>query len=258
MAEQIKTNRGIVKFFLLGLITFGIYTLVFWHHYARDINIICEDDGGKTQGLGIMLLLSLVTLGIYFFVWKCMAQNRLRNYLMMNGQLPPQKGGVVICWELLGLLIAAGPVIAQYIICKTINQAAFVYNRLHMGMATAPSGAYLTDARSTPAARAAYTAPEVREVYAAPKAHRARETEWSAPVDSAPVAAHDVGYEERYSITPKPEAAAEPWRDYSPAAADSTEAYGSAFVNLTAARLPTKEVSDPPSKNPLLHKGGEL
>ena len=44
---QLKTNRGLVKLILLSMITFGIYGLVVWCSLSNDINTIASRYDGK-------------------------------------------------------------------------------------------------------------------------------------------------------------------------------------------------------------------
>lgn len=44
---QLKTNKSLVKFILLSLITFGIYGIVILSSVSNDINIIASRYDGK-------------------------------------------------------------------------------------------------------------------------------------------------------------------------------------------------------------------
>ena len=46
---QLKTNRGLVKYILLSLITFGIYGLVVMSAVSTDINTIATRYDGKRR-----------------------------------------------------------------------------------------------------------------------------------------------------------------------------------------------------------------
>ena len=47
---MLKTNRGLVKYVLLSLITFGIYGIVAFSSISTDINLIATKyDGKKTM-----------------------------------------------------------------------------------------------------------------------------------------------------------------------------------------------------------------
>lgn len=69
---QLKTNKSLVKFILLSLITFGIYGIVVMSSVSNDINVIASRyDGKKTMHYCLLLfLVGPVTLGIADLVWN--------------------------------------------------------------------------------------------------------------------------------------------------------------------------------------------
>lgn len=53
---QLKTDRGLLKFLLLSLITCGIYSIVFFSSLSNDINVIVSRyDGRKTMYFALLL-----------------------------------------------------------------------------------------------------------------------------------------------------------------------------------------------------------
>jgi hypothetical protein len=54
-------KRSLVGVILLSIITLGIYGLYWIHKLAKDVNAICAGDGKKTGGLLKCLLLGLIT-----------------------------------------------------------------------------------------------------------------------------------------------------------------------------------------------------
>ena len=82
-AGQLKTNRGLLKFILLNIITLGIYSLVIFSGISSDINVIASRYDGK-QTMHFCLLFFLVgpiTLGIADIVWFHRISNRIGNEL---------------------------------------------------------------------------------------------------------------------------------------------------------------------------------
>ena len=53
-----KTNRGLLKYILLTIITCGIYAIYFEYAFARDMNIVCAGDGKKTRGVLAQIIFS--------------------------------------------------------------------------------------------------------------------------------------------------------------------------------------------------------
>jgi len=54
---QMATNRGIGKIILLSIVTVGIYGLVFLYGISRDINIIASRYDGKTTMNAVIVIL---------------------------------------------------------------------------------------------------------------------------------------------------------------------------------------------------------
>lgn len=124
-----QTNRSLIKYILLSILTLGIYSLYFWHKYVQDVNTTCSGDGKNTNGILVMILLIILTLGIYSFVWTCGMQNRLRDQAGRLGCGPIKGGGTVLLWEIFGsLLFGLGPFVATYIQISSMNTVAYAYN----------------------------------------------------------------------------------------------------------------------------------
>ncbi len=125
----IKTNRSILVYILLNLITCGIYGCYFLYSIARDLNTMCEGDGKKTQGLLVFILLSVVTCDIYSFIWYYGFANRLSDNAPRYGLHFSENGTTVLMWMLFGILLCGiGPFIGLNIIIKNMNAMATVYN----------------------------------------------------------------------------------------------------------------------------------
>lgn len=79
MKERMTTERSFWKLLILSTLTFGIYELWYLHRIAKDVNIMCEEDGKHSPGVLVMLLLSLVTCGVYGMLWWCNMHDRMRS-----------------------------------------------------------------------------------------------------------------------------------------------------------------------------------
>ena len=80
---QRKTNKSLVKYILLSLITFGIYGLVVMSSVSNDINIVASRyDGKKTMHFCLLFfLISPITFGIASLVWFHKISGRIGNNL---------------------------------------------------------------------------------------------------------------------------------------------------------------------------------
>ena len=122
-------KRGLVKLVILSIVTIGIYGLFWIHKLAKDVNVICEGDGKKTSGLLKFFLLSLITIGIYSIVWVYMLGDRLQDNAQKYNLTFKESGGIITIWLLLGTFIIVGPFIALHIIIKNTNALAEEYNK---------------------------------------------------------------------------------------------------------------------------------
>lgn len=125
-----KTNRSIWGYFLLSLITCGIYGYVFIYNLASDVNDLCEDDGEHTSGLLAFILLGCVTCGIYSIIWWYKLANRLQANSRRYNVSIQENGTTFLVWTLFGSMICGiGPFIALNFILKNINKLSVAYNQ---------------------------------------------------------------------------------------------------------------------------------
>lgn len=126
----LKTNRGLLGYILLSIITCGIYSYYFIYTVARDVNVACAGDGKSTGGLLKFILLSIITCGIYSWWWEYSLGNRLAENAPRYGMSFSENGTTVLMWILFGwLLCGIGPFIAMNIIIKNTNSICMAYNR---------------------------------------------------------------------------------------------------------------------------------
>ncbi len=129
-AVQLKTNRGLLKYILLGLITFGIYPLVVMSGISSDINMIASKyDGKKTMHFCLLaFIFSWLTFGIAPIVWYHRISARIGNELARRGIGYKFGAGSFWGWNVLGSLIGVGPFIYLHKLCKAMNKLAADYN----------------------------------------------------------------------------------------------------------------------------------
>lgn len=125
----IKTDRGVIGWLLLSIVTCGIYSYYFLYCLARDINVMCQDDGDSTPGLAAFILLSFVTCGFYALYWYYKIGNRLQANAPRYGLMFQENGTTVLMWQIVGaLLCGLGTIFAMNIIIKNTNAMATAYN----------------------------------------------------------------------------------------------------------------------------------
>ena len=129
---RLKTDRSLVVFILLNIVTCGIYSLFFIYALARDINVACAGDGRNTAGLIKLILLSFITCGIYDWIWYYSLGNRLASNAPRYGMNFQENGTTILLWRLVGMLLCGiGPLIAMNIIIKNTNMLCGAYNHQH-------------------------------------------------------------------------------------------------------------------------------
>lgn len=130
--EKLQTDRGLLSYIVLTIITCGIYSYYFIYKMAHDVNIACEGDGESTGGLVQFILLSFITCGIYSWVWYYKLGNRLSSNAGRYGITIQENGTTVLMWLIFGALICGiGPFIAMNILIKNTNRICEAYNRKH-------------------------------------------------------------------------------------------------------------------------------
>ena len=102
---NIKENRSLGMYILLSIVTCGIYSYIFIYEMARDTNILCEGDGKETPGLVKLILLSLVTCGIYVWIWYYNLGNRLAENAPRYGLQFQETGTTILLWQIFGILL---------------------------------------------------------------------------------------------------------------------------------------------------------
>ena len=100
--QRLKTDRNIVTYVLLTIVTFGIYGYYFLYKLAEDVNVMCQGDGKKTPGLLEFILLSFITCGFYAFYWYYELGNRIQANAPRYGLSFQESGTTVLLWCIVG------------------------------------------------------------------------------------------------------------------------------------------------------------
>ena len=128
---MLSTDRSIVAYVLLGLVTCGIYDLYMLHCIIQDVNITCAGDGKRTAGILEYILFGILTCGIYDYIWLYNLGNRLQNNAPRYGMNFQEGGATILLWWVFGaLLCGVGPFISANIIIKNSNALNAAYNNM--------------------------------------------------------------------------------------------------------------------------------
>lgn len=125
----LPTDRSLLVYILLSIVTCGIYNYYYIHRLSEDMNVACDGDGDTTPGVVSFILLSIVTCGIYSLIWYYKLGNRLQINARRYGMEFSENGTSILLWTFLGAwLCGVGYFIAMYIIIKNTNLICQAYN----------------------------------------------------------------------------------------------------------------------------------
>ena len=128
--RQLKTNRSLLKYILLSIITFGIYGMVVICGIANDLNVIASRyDGRKTMHFALLLfLICPITLFIAYFVWFHKISARIGNELKRRNINYEISASTFWLWGVLGSIIPIGFFVYMHKLITASNMLAEHYN----------------------------------------------------------------------------------------------------------------------------------
>ncbi len=127
---QLKTNRGLLKFILLNIITFGIYSIVFYSSISTDVNIVCTKyDGKKTMHYCLLIfIIAPITFGIAGIVWMHKISARIGAELSRRQVAYSFGAADYWLWGIVGSIIFVGPFVYLHKLSKAMNLLNEDYN----------------------------------------------------------------------------------------------------------------------------------
>ena len=130
--QPIKDDRSFLKLLLLSIITLGIYEFWHLHHWTKDINTLCKDDGKNNEGVLLYILFTLLTCGLFPIFWWFKAADRLARAAVRESVAVDISGGKVLLLCIAGMF-TWGIFIwyAQYLVMQATNDLATDYNSKH-------------------------------------------------------------------------------------------------------------------------------
>ena len=131
--QPIKDDRSFLKLLLLSIITLGIYEFWHLHHWTKDINTLCKDDGKNNEGVLLYILFTLLTCGLFPVFWWFKAADRLARAAVRESVSVDISGGKVLALCIVGMF-TWGIFIwyAQYLVMRATNDLATDYNSKHV------------------------------------------------------------------------------------------------------------------------------
>lgn len=127
---RLSTDRSLLKFVLLNIVTLGIYGIVVLSNISNDINTIAQryDNKHTMHYCLIVFLLSWLTLGIASLVWFHRLSERIGNEQVRRGLEHKMSAGTFWGWYVLGLFIIVGPLIYMHKLLHSMNDLCADYN----------------------------------------------------------------------------------------------------------------------------------
>ncbi len=129
-AYELRTERGLAKYFLLSIITFGIYAIVVESHISEELNlVVTPHDNRRTMHFCLIyFIFSWLTMGIVPLVWYHRTSDRMGNELKRRGLDYEFGASDFWLWCILGSLILVGPFIYTHKRMKAMNLINADYN----------------------------------------------------------------------------------------------------------------------------------
>ena len=131
-AIKLRTNRSWWKYWLLSIVTLGIYGIFVMSHVSSEINAIAsKHDNRHTKHFCLMyFLLSPITLGIYQLVWYTNLCSRMGDELRTRNLNYEFGAGTYWGWNIFGSLIIVGPFIFLHKFFTAMNMLCEDYNNV--------------------------------------------------------------------------------------------------------------------------------
>lgn len=129
--KLLKTDRSLLMFILLTIVTCGIYAIVFWSSISDDINLLASRrDGQKTMHYCLVcFLLGPITCGIFTIIWFHKISQRIGDEARARGVQTDFGSSTFWLWYVLGSLIIVGPFIYMHKLCQAMNGCGQSYNQ---------------------------------------------------------------------------------------------------------------------------------
>jgi magnesium-transporting ATPase (P-type) len=127
--RPLKTNRSLGMFILLSIVTLGIYSIVVHYEMTESMNAITRRTGKPFMNYILVLLLSVVTFGIYALVWYHTFSDRNETESQRRGLAPAVKASDFWLWYVLGSFIIVGPFVYFHKLFTSMNALSNNYNQ---------------------------------------------------------------------------------------------------------------------------------
>ena len=127
--EKLRTDRSMWKFMILTVLTFGIYSILFFIPFSFDLDKVApKSDRSRTMNYLWVYLLAFFTFGSVIYVWHYQIAARVEEALERRKIEYEFGTGDFWGWFLFGSLILVGPFVYFHKLCKAMNLLCASYN----------------------------------------------------------------------------------------------------------------------------------
>ena len=121
--SKIKKNRNFVIYLILTFLTGGLYMILFWWGFIKDMNLICGEEGESPNSI-LVLIFSVITCGIYYFYWMYKHSERIKNTAPRYNVRIKQSSESILLWAIVGTIFAFGfgILLGQYFMINNFNK----------------------------------------------------------------------------------------------------------------------------------------
>lgn len=88
-------KSNIALYFILNIFTLGISSIFFWYKWTEKVNTVCEGDDRDSANYILVLILSVMTCGIYTLIWNYQMGERLYQIAPKYG-VEIKHGGIFV------------------------------------------------------------------------------------------------------------------------------------------------------------------
>ena len=120
--DEVKQDRSLLLYVLLSFVTFSVYHFYFMDLWAKDVNILCEKDGKHTVGVEKMMLFSVLTFGVYKYVWLAEIVDRICDNAAEYDVEVRQDSETFFVWMILVPVLGYGTNVAAVVVPVICHQ----------------------------------------------------------------------------------------------------------------------------------------
>ena len=127
---ELQTNRNMWKLMILNILTFGIYSIIFFIPFSFDIDKISpKNDRSKTMNYALAYVVAIFTFAIVLLLWHYQMASRVEEALSKREIDYDFTTNDFWVWFFFGSFILVGPFVYFHKLCKAMNLLCEDYNK---------------------------------------------------------------------------------------------------------------------------------